>query len=71
MSKIGWWHSFEERDGLAVWGKEIANLVPEIYVCGRDREEILLMQQGTYVVKVLVPHGGEVSECLVVGDEEV
>jgi hypothetical protein len=28
VSRLGWWHSFEAREGFAVWNKEIVNLVP-------------------------------------------
>lgn len=32
VSKMAWWYSYEEMDGLALWNKEIANMDPDCFV---------------------------------------
>jgi hypothetical protein len=67
---LGWWHSFEAREGFAVWNKEIVNLVPENFVCQKESNLIMIAEQGNYAIKVLSATN-EVPESVVVGGYEI
>jgi argininosuccinate lyase len=70
LAKLGWWQSFEEKDGFAVWNKEVANLIPENFIFERDSNLVIVVQQGNYLFKVLSPTNDN-PERIVVGGHEL
>lgn len=71
ISKVGWWQSFEDHGGFAVWNKELANMLPEVFIFEKNTSSLFLAQQGYYLIKVVCPDGEADLKGLVVNGEDI
>lgn len=57
-ARVGWWLTYEQHNDIAIFGKELINLLPEVFSLPNRplRNSIAVAQQGTYILRILPLH---------------